>query len=141
MDWETRIKKAKLMHDVKYLMKESFCKAILLLFFANIDDLPKIRTAGFIFKMKVLLALMALHKTILCVNIYFPCSSDTLQAPKIHAVVHTSILHKVHLESVVILHLLKLVGHESVSYVAAEQKEVGLDDIAIKETQNNSCCT
>ena len=47
----------------------------------------------------------------------------------------------VHLASVVFFHLLKLVGHESVSYVAAEQKEVGLDGIAIRETQNNSCCT
>ena len=84
---------------------------------------------------------MTLHKTVVCLNVYFPCSSDTLQAPKIHAVVHTSILHRVHLESVVILQLLKLLGHESVTYVAAEQKEVGLDGIAIRETQNNSCCT
>ena len=57
-------------------------------FFTNIDDLSKIRTASFIFKMKILLALMTLHKTVLCLNVYFPWSSDTLQAPKIHAVVH-----------------------------------------------------
>ena len=35
---------------------------------------------------------------------------DTLQAPKICAVVHTSLLHKVHIVSVVILYLLRLAG-------------------------------
>ena len=41
--------------------------------------------------------------------------------------------------SVVILHLLKLVGDESVSYVEAKQKKVRLAGITIKESQNKSC--
>ena len=40
------------------------------------------------------------------------------------AVVHTSLLHRVHLVPVVILHLLRLVGDGSVLYVEARQKEV-----------------
>ena len=145
-NWQARIKKNKnktkknsLMHDVKYPMMESFCKAILLLFLTNIDDLLKIRTTSFIFKMKVLIASMTLPKTVLFLNLYLPCSSDTLQAPKICPVVYTSLLHKVHMVSVVILHLLKLVGDESVSYVEAKQKKVRLAGIAIKESQNKSC--
>ena len=62
-----------------------------------------------------------------------------LQAPKICPVVYTSLLHKVHMVSVVILHLLKLVGDESVSYVEAKQKKVRLAGITIKESQNKSC--
>ena len=99
-NWQARIKKNKnktkknsLMHDVKYLMMESFCKAILLLFLTNIDDLLKIRTTSFIFKMKVLIASMTLPKTVWFLNLYLPCSSDTLQAPKICPVVYTSLLH------------------------------------------------
>ena len=45
------------------------------------------------------------------------------------AVVHTSLLHKVHMASVVILHLLGLVGDRSVSNVEARQKEVRLAGI------------
>ena len=41
--------------------------------------------------------------------------------------------------SVVILHLLSLVGDGSVSYVEARLKEVRLAGIAIKETQEKSC--
>ena len=41
--------------------------------------------------------------------------------------------------SVVILHLLRLVGDGSVSYVEARQKEVRLAGIAIKEAQEKSC--
>ena len=41
--------------------------------------------------------------------------------------------------SVVTLHLLRLVGVGSVSYVEARQKEVTLADIAIKEVQEKSC--
>ena len=62
-----------------------------------------------------------------------------LQAPKICAVVHTSLLQRVHMASVVILHLLRLVGDGSLSYVEARQKEVGLASIANKETQEKSC--
>ena len=65
---------------------------------------------SFIFKMKVLRTSMTPRKTVLCLNVYLPCCSDTLQAPKICAVVHTSLLHKVHIVSVVILYLLRLAG-------------------------------
>ena len=41
--------------------------------------------------------------------------------------------------SVAILHILRLVGDESVLYVEARQKEVGLAGIAIKEAQQKSC--
>ena len=44
---------------------------------------------------------------------------DSRQAPEICAVVHTSLLHRVSMVSVVILHLMRLVGHESMSYVEA----------------------
>ena len=78
-------------------------------FFTNfIDDLVEMGTASFIFKMKVLRASMTLYKTVSCLNVYLPCCSDTLQAPKICPVVHTSLLQRVHMASVVILHLLKV---------------------------------
>ena len=41
--------------------------------------------------------------------------------------------------SVVILHILRLVGDESVLYVEARQKKVRLAGIAIKEAQGKSC--
>ena len=41
--------------------------------------------------------------------------------------------------SVVTLHLLRLVGDGSVSYVEAGQKEVKLSGIGIKEAQEKSC--
>ena len=111
-------------------------------FFTNfIDYLAEIGAASFVFEMKVLTASMAWHKTVSCLNVYLPWSSDTLQAPKICAVVHTSLLHRVHMVSVVILHLLRLVGDGSVSYVEARQKEVRLAGIAIKEAQEKSCWT
>ena len=66
-------------------------------------------------------------------NVYLPCCSDTLQVPKIRAVIYTSLLQRMHLGSVVILHLLRMAGDESVSYVEAKQKEVRLAGIAIKE--------
>ena len=94
---------------------------------------------SFIFKMKVLRTSMTPRKTVSCLNVYLPCCSDTLQAPKICAVVHTSLLHKVHIVSVVILHLLRLAGDGSVSYVEARQKEVRLAGTAIKEAQEKSC--
>ena len=44
--------------------------------------------------------------------------------------------------SVVLLHLLKLVGDGSVPpFVEARQKEVKLADITIKEVQERSCLT
>ena len=89
--------------------------------------------------MKVLRTSMTPCKTVSCLNVYLPCCSDALQAPKICAVVHTSLLHKVHIVSVVILHLLRLAGDGSVSYVEARQKEVRLAGIAIKEAQEKSC--
>ena len=55
------------------------------------------------------------------------------------AVVHTSLLHRVHMVSAVILHLLRLIGDESVSCVEARKKEVRLAGIAIKEAQERSC--
>ena len=76
---------------------------------------------------------MTSHKTLSYLNVYLPCCSDTLQAPKIRAVVHTSLLHKVHIVSVVILHLLMLAGDGSVSYLEARQNEVRLAGIAMKE--------
>ena len=51
---------------------------------------------------------------------------------KKYEVVHTSLLHRVHMVSVVILHL-RLVVDGSVSYAEARQKEVRLAGIAIKE--------
>ena len=54
-------------------------------------------------------------------------------------VVHTSLLHRVHMASVVIVQLLRFVGDGSVSYVEARQKEVRLAAIAIKEAQEKSC--
>ena len=74
-----------------------------------------------------------------CLNVCLPSSKATLQAPKICALVHTSLLHRVHMASVVILHLLRLVGDGSVSYVETRQKEVRLAGIAIKEAQEKSC--
>ena len=59
-----------------------------------IDDLGEI-DVSFIIKMKFLRTSMTSHKTVLCLSIYLGCCSDTLQAPKICAVVHTSLLHKV----------------------------------------------
>ena len=82
---------------------------------------------------------MTSRKTVQCLNLYVPCCSDTLQAPKICAVVHTSLLHRLRIASVVVLHLLKLAGDGSVSYVEARQKEVRLAGIAIKEAQEKSC--
>ena len=92
------------MYDVKYQWEKSFSVTMLLLFFGNfIDDLAGTGTASFIFTMKALRASVTLHKTVWCVNIYLPCCSDTLQVPKICAVVHTSLLCRVHMASVVIL--------------------------------------
>ena len=106
-----------------------------------IDDLGEIGIVSFIFKMKVLRTSMTPRKIVPCLNVYLPCCSDTLQARKICAVVHISLLHKVHIVSVVILHLylLRLAGDGNVSYVEARQKEVRLAGIAIKEAQEKSC--
>ena len=106
-------------------------------FFTNLMD--DSGTACFIFKMKLLKDSMTLRKTVSCLNVYLPCCSDTLQAPKTCALLHTSLLHKVHLASVVILHLLRLVGDGGVSYVEAKQNEVTLGGIAIKVAQEKSC--
>ena len=91
--------------------------------------------------MKVLRASMTLSNTMSCLNVHLSCCSDTLQAPKKCAVVHTSLLHRVHMVSVVILHLLRLVGDGGVSYAEARQKEIRLVGIAIKEAQEKSCWT
>ena len=130
------------MHDVKCQWVDSFCKALLLFFFTNfLDVLTEIGTASFIFEMKVLRAAMTLRKTVSCLDVYLPWSSDTLQAPKICAVVHTSLLHRVRMVSVVILRLLWLVEDGTVSYVEARQRKVRLTGIAIKEPQEKSCWT
>ena len=85
--------------------------------------------------MKVLRVSMTLRKTVPCLNVYLPCCCDVLQAPKTCAVVHISLLHRVHMASVVILHNLRLVGGGNVSYVEARQKEVRLAGTDIKEAQ------
>ena len=56
------------------------------------DDLGEIGNVCFIFKMKLLRDLMTWHKTMSCVNEYLPGCSDTLQAPKMCAVIQTSFL-------------------------------------------------
>ena len=109
-------------------------------FFSDfMDDLEEIRTACFIFKMKLLRDSTILCKTVSCLNVYLPCCRDTLQAPKMCAVVHMSLLHKVYTASEVILHILRLVGDGSVSNVEARQTKVRLVCIAIKVTQEKSC--
>ena len=108
-------------------------------FFTNLmNDLGEIGTVCFIFKMKLLRDSMILRKTVSCLNVYLPYCSDTLQAPKMCVVVHTPLLHKVHTASLVILHLLRLVGDRSVSDVEARQNEVRLAGIAIKVAQEKS---
>ena len=104
--------------------------------FTNLmDGLGEIRTACFIFKMKLLRDSMILHKTVSCLNVYLPCCSNTLRAPKMCAVVHISLLHKVHTASVVILYVLRLMGYGSVSNVGARKNKVRLAGIAIKVGQ------
>ena len=116
------------MHDGGLLLRGTFTP-----FFRNfIDVLAEIGTASLIFEMKVLRAAITWRKTVSWLNGYLPRSSDTLQAPKKYEVVHTSLLHRVHMVSVVILHL-RLVVDGSVSYAEARQKEVRLAGIAIKE--------
>ena len=70
-----------------------------------IEDLAEIGTASFRLAMKLLRTSMTPHKTVSCLNVYLPSCSDILQALEICALVHTSWLHKVHIASVVILHL------------------------------------
>ena len=65
--------------------------------------------------------------------------SDILQAPKMCAVVHISLLHKVQIASVVSLHLLRLAGDGRVSNVQAEQNGIRLAGIANKVAQEKSC--
>ena len=67
------------------------------------------------------------------------CISPLLQVPKMCVVVYTYLLHKEHTASVVILHLLRLLGDESMSNVEARQNEVRLAGIAIKVAQEKSC--
>ena len=68
-----------------------------------------------------------------------------MQAPKICAVVHTSLLHRVHMTCCSVgfmaltLHILRLAGDGSVSYVEARQKRVRLAGIAVKEPPKKSC--
>ena len=110
----------------------------LVLFLTNLmDDLGEIGTVCFIFKMKLLRDSTTLRKTVSCLNVYLPCCSDTLQAPKLCAVVHTSLLHKVHLASAVILHLLRLVGDGSVLNVDARQNKVRFGGISLTWPKKN----
>ena len=90
---------------------------------------------SFIFKMKVLRTSMTSRKTVPCLNVYLPSCSDTLQAPKICAVVHTSLLYKVHIVSVVILHHLRLAGDGSVSYVEAKSLSVSSAEEFLSEME------
>ena len=91
-----------MLRSAKTIQPDAWCKILtggILLwdtcapFYINfIDDLAEIITASFIFRVKVFGASVTLHKTMLCMNVYFPCCSDTLQAPEICAVVYTSLL-------------------------------------------------
>ena len=55
-------------------------------FFRNLmDDLGELSSACFIFKMKLSGDSVMLCKTVSCPNVYPPCCSNTLQAPKICA--------------------------------------------------------
>ena len=96
------------MHDVKKPTGGVYLQGNLASFFTNLmDDLREIATACLMFKMKLLGDSMMLWKTVSCLNVYLPCCSDTLQSPKMCVVDHTSLLHKVHMASIVIVHLLK----------------------------------
>ena len=66
------------MDDVKYQQEESFYGIFLLLFSNFIDDFAEIGSASFIFKTKFLRDSMTFCKTVLCLNVYLPCCSDTL---------------------------------------------------------------
>ena len=103
------------------------------------DDLGEIGTACFIFNMKLLRDSIILCNTVSCLNVDLPCCSDTLQAPKMCAALDTSLLHKVHMVSVVILHLLRLVGNGRVSNVEARQNKAILAGTANKVAQEKSC--
>ena len=70
-----------------------------------IEDLAEIGTISFRLTMKLLRTSMSPRKTVSCLNVYLPSCSDILQAPEICPVVDTSLLHKGHTASVVILHL------------------------------------
>ena len=77
-------------------------------------------------------------------NVYLPCCSNTLQGPKMYAVVHTSLLHKMHVPSVVILsssvvNLLRLVGDNRVWNFETRQNKVRFGGIANKVVQEKSC--
>ena len=109
-------------------------------FFTNLMvDIGEIGTASFMFKMKLLRDSMIWRKTVSCLKVYLPCCRNILKAPKMCPVVHTSLPHKVHTTSVVILDLLILVGDGSVSNVEGRQNEVRLAGIAIKGAQENCC--
>ena len=91
--------------------EEIFLCGTLVPFFTKLmDGLGEIGTAYFIFKMKLLRDSIILCNTVPCLNVYFPCCSDTLRVPKVCTVVRTSLLHKVHVASVVTLHVLRLEG-------------------------------
>ena len=108
-------------------------------FLTNLMDLGEIGTACFIFKIKLLRELIILCNTVSCLNVYLPCSSGTLQARMCAVVVHISLLHKVHMASVVILHLLRLVGNVRMPNVEVRQNKVRLAGIANKVAQENYC--
>ena len=80
--------------------------------------------------MKVLRVSMPLHKADLWLNLYLLYYSDTLLARKIHIIVNTSLLHRVHMASVNNFDLMGLVEDGSDSYRKARQKEVWLAGIA-----------
>ena len=109
-------------------------------FFTNLmDDLEEIGTACFIFKMKLPGDSIILCNKVSCLNVYLPYCSDTSQAHKVCAIVHTCLLYKVHMALGVILHLLRLVGNGRVSNVEAGQNEVRLAGTANKVAQEKSC--
>ena len=80
-----------------------------------------------------------MQDSVSCLNVYLPSYKDTLQAPKICAVVRASLLHRMHMTLVIILYLSKLTGDGSVSYVEDGQNQVRLARFAIKEAQEKSC--
>ena len=71
-------------------------------------------------------------------NVYLPCRRDALEVPKKCAVKHTTLLYMEYMASVVILHLVRLVGDGRMPYVEAKQRELRLAGIVYKMDRENS---
>ena len=86
--------------------------------------------------MKVLKASVTLCKTVSCLNVYLFCCSNTSKAPKIRALVHTSLMHGVHMASVVIIHLLMLVGLSWKQYILKKCSRFGMKSFVLCEASS-----